>query len=151
MKRANNHGFTLLEVLVAATVMAVGIVGAMSTIGAILHSQSVQQQREQFRMLAFQRYNEVSQTVDLTQGGASGDFSTWNLPDVSWSATVTATGTTNLSQLDVTVTDNSQDISETVSGLVYVPSTTTTTNGSNSSTGGAAAGGAGGRGGAGGG
>lgn len=131
--------------------MAIGIVVAMSTIGAILHSESVQQQRAQFRMLAFQRYQEVSQTVDLTQGGASGDFSTWNLPDVSWNATVTATGTTNLSQLDVTVSDNSKNISETVSGLVYVPSTTTTTSGANSSTGGAGGTAAGGGGGAGGG
>ncbi len=120
--------------------MAIGITGCMATIGAIEHAESIQESHEQFRMLAVERYQEVAADVDLTQGGSSGDFTTWNLPGVSWTATVTPTGTTNLDQLDVTVTDSSQNnLSETVSGLVYVPSTTSSTTGATGNTSGGSA------------
>lgn len=144
MKRANK-GFTLIEVLVATVLMAVGITACLMTMGALESGELKQEKSVSIHELAQRKFNEVMATVDLTQGGSSGDFSDWNLPDYRWSAAVNSTGTTNLDQLDVTV-QSSQDTtrSVTITGLVYVPSQTGTTTTNSGSQGGSAPGGGGG-------
>lgn len=140
--KRGNRGFTLIEVIVAAVLMGVGIAACLTTLGALESGEGKQEKSVLLHQLAQSRFESVKATIDLTQGGSSGDFSNWNLPQYTWTASVNSTGTTNLDQLDVTV-QNSSDSTQslTITGLVYVPSQTGTTATNNGTAGGSTTGG----------
>lgn len=75
-RRRSEGGFTLVEVLVAMVLLAVGIVGTMRVAG--VNTQASAQARDIVvaTTLAQSIMNEITQNPDLAAGSESGDFST---------------------------------------------------------------------------
>jgi Tfp pilus assembly protein PilV len=123
-------GFTLIEVLVSAGLLGVGIFAVLGAMGAIAKLDSKRQQSEYMRRLAERRYEENLQINQNLQNPTSGDFQDWNEPNYSWSTTVATTGATNLYAITLTVTPNGRSSpTARVTGVVYIPSQSTTTTG----------------------
>jgi general secretion pathway protein I len=86
------RGFTLLEMLVASTIMAVAIVGLLSAIGAATRNAARLREYDRAAQLARFRMNELLADDTLSQGAAlSGTFDrtlTGGM-DMEWQAQLT--------------------------------------------------------------
>lgn len=128
MRSARTKGFTLVEVIVAAGLSAIAVVACMGALGAIAKGQAKGRSFETLERMAYDKYRTVFSTFDLTQTSLSGDFTDEGINGYNWAASITATSTTNLSYMTVTVTDTADSTRKySVTGLVFVPPATTTT------------------------
>lgn len=134
--RFNNKstGFTLVEVMVAAVLIAIAVAGAMAGIGAISRAQSRQEDAVLLQRLAEEKVNDVELLQDPTDIGAQGDFADRGYPDITWSANVITSSITNVDQLTIVATRGRE--AQSLTTQIYVPpapgtttstSTTTTT------------------------
>src|SRR5579872_1343958 len=134
----SKSGFTLIEVLASAALAGVGIIAAMSALGAMTHAETMGREHEQIANLAIEKYNEIAATTDLSQSNSlSGDFTDRNDTIHTWTAatasvnttssssvvnTANASSTATVDSLTVTVTSTvNPNLTSTVCGLVYVP------------------------------
>lgn len=124
-KKERNRGFTLVEMLVAILFVAIGMVGAMGGIRAIYQAEIKSQRVELLQRLAFQKMNEISAAQDPNNGNLSGDFSDQGYNDIRWQQQTVASGTTNVNQITVTVTQGLD--SQSLTWFLFVQPTTTTT------------------------
>jgi len=127
--RRNRAGFTLIEALVAAALLATGVAATLGAFGALNHTEASAREVETMQRLAFQKYDELLATsTDLT-APQDGDFSDQNLSGYTWKSEEEPSGVENLDAVTVTVqkaNDNSSNpLSAVAYGLVYVPPTTT--------------------------
>jgi len=132
MRRGSqNRGFTLIEVVVSVTLVAIGIVSAMRAISTLTESDIMLRSRERMQRLAIQKYDELIATGVLTNASQNGDFTDWNNSQYVWKAEVVPSGVTDLDEIKVTVTENNNPNgpSVEVDGLRYDPPATTTTGG----------------------
>jgi len=104
MRRASRRsGFTLIEAVTAAALLAIGVTGTMGTLGAITKAQNHAIDQETMQRLALQKYDEVQALNSVPTGSASGDFSDQNELRFNWTVDRTATGTGNLDSVTVRV------------------------------------------------
>ena len=112
--------------MVATVVVAIAIVGVL---GAIQTQASVQAKAIDavlLQRLAAEKMNDLRVLQDPSSVTGTGDFSDRQYPDITWTADVETTSTTNLDQ--VTVTASKGKDSESITTMIYVvPATTTTT------------------------
>jgi prepilin-type N-terminal cleavage/methylation domain len=127
MKSARNKGFTLIEAMVSAALVAIGVASAMGAYGALTKAQSQIQERDRMQRLAISKYDELI-AGGLGNAASSGDFQDYNDGRYKWSADIANTATTGLQSLTLTVTSNLPNDSTQVSieGLLYNPTTTAT-------------------------
>lgn len=146
------RGYTLIEAMVSAVVLAVGISAVVATLGQMARARGRALETERMQSLAFDKYDELMATGDFSTPSLSGDFQDHNESRYTWRAELLQTGTTNLESFTVYVDSAAGGLDKTVKviGLVYVPPTTGTGTGSGGGAGGGVGGG-GGRGGGGGG
>lgn len=113
-------GFTFIELL--ATVVFLGIIMpvAMQSIGLCTRLGGQSRRRIEAVSLARTKLTELTCTGDWQSGGKSGDFGE-DWPGYRWDAVVTSWTDSVVSQLDLTVTWQSQgrERSVTLSTLVY--------------------------------
>ncbi len=123
MKPARRCGFTLIEALVSVVLVAVGVVGAMNALGQMTKADTQLRDRERVQRLAIQKYDELVGTGALTNASQSGDFKDRNIETYTWKADVIPSGTTNLDQIRVTVSDpdDPKGPSAEFDGLRYNP------------------------------
>ncbi len=100
--RRNKGGFTLLEVMVAMSILAIGLVAVFQ-----MQSQSVSMSSEsRFRttaaLLAQQKMTEVETARKLDNRNEQGDFAP-DYPEYGWSLTIMDTQINKLKRIDVTV------------------------------------------------
>ncbi len=143
-RRPNSQGFTLIEVVASAGLAAVGLVAAMSALGAMTRAVTLGREHEAIANLAVEKYNEVVATTDLTQANSlSGDFTDRNDNDHTWTGnvapvdttstssvvnTATAASTATIDSLTVTVVSSiNPALKYSITGLVNIPPQTTTT------------------------
>lgn len=123
------RAFTLIEALVSATIVGVGVAAAVGAFGALSHRQALLIQKETMRELAIEKLQELTATRDLTT--PNGDFQDRNETRYVWDATTYQSGVTNLTTFQVTVRlsdgNSSDDPQETVTGLIFEPPATTDT------------------------
>ncbi len=99
---SNRRGMTLLEVLVAMTILAVGIVGTVGAISALLRAHTAARDYSHAALLAHQVAAELERTATLDAGDLNGTFD--NLSDgYTWAATVDATDARGLNGVHITV------------------------------------------------
>jgi type II secretion system protein I len=137
MKSARNKGFTLIEAMVSASLVAIGVASAMGAYGALTKAQSQLQERDRMQRLAVSKYDEL--VAEGTNSAAtSGDFQDYNDDRYKWSSDIESTTTTGLQSLTVTVTSNAANDNAQVSveGLLYDPTTATTGGGTTGAAGG---------------
>ena len=113
-------GFTFIELL--ATVVFLGIIMpvAMQSIGLCTRLGGQSRRHVEAASLARTKLTELTTSGDWSTGEKSGDFGT-DWPDYQWTAAVSSWSDSVVSQLDVTVTWQSQgrERSVTFSTLVY--------------------------------
>jgi Tfp pilus assembly protein PilV len=131
--RNKTKGFTLIEALASAALMAVGITACMSALGAVAKEEALAREKDVVQRLARQKYDELLSTTQQALASQSGDFSDRNQPDYTWNLDVETSQISNLDTVTVTVQKQnagSKDPKGTIEGMLYVsPTTTTTTTG----------------------
>lgn len=118
-----DKGFTLIEVLVAIVLVAVGVTGTLSALSAMAQSKTRVQQSQLMQKLAEDKLAEVIATGDAFNGAASGSFEDQGAADITWSSQDDTTGVENLDAITVTVKKGDREVS--ASTLFYrAPATT---------------------------
>ncbi|MCY3023879.1 MAG: prepilin-type N-terminal cleavage/methylation domain-containing protein [Planctomycetota bacterium] len=108
MKTARRHrGFTLMEVLAAAVLVAIVMPAAMHGISVAASLANVARHRTEAAALAQSKLGELQATRGWQTGNLSGDFGPEH-PEFRWSADLVAWEPGTLQQLDVTVLWNSR-------------------------------------------
>jgi prepilin-type N-terminal cleavage/methylation domain-containing protein len=106
--RRRNAGFTLIEMMVAAIVLAVGIAGALGAISAATRAEGMAEQMHTAVLLARQQLTNTEQNLASLAGGTTnGDFGN-DYPGYSWSQDVEATDSQYNFQVTMTVSYGSQ-------------------------------------------
>ena len=122
------RGFTLIEMIVAAIVLFIGVTAALMCMSAATQSTGVANEYQVAALLAQQRYGEIAAnpTTELTGGSHSGAFGD-NYPSYSWDATVDTTNVQDLVRLTLTISWRSGSVTRQAQFVTYeiVPSTST--------------------------
>ena len=114
-----HSAFTLIEVLIALTIVAIALGSAISvTSQDIMRADSMQQRTYANwiaqNKIAEYRINELSPKTGKDEGEVFFAGDTWN-----WETTITETGIDNLYRLDVAVSISSRDLPErTITGFI---------------------------------
>ncbi len=112
----------MIEAIVSAALLTVGITSILGAYSSLIKARTVTTESEQMQRLAIDKYDELVATEALQTQSLNGDFSDRGDDKYLWSASVTATGTDNLSALTVTVTPREQSTTQAaVNGVVYIP------------------------------
>ncbi len=123
-----DKGFTLIEVLVAIVLVAVGVTGTLGALSAMAQSKVRLQQSQLMQKLANDKLAEVIATGDASNGSASGTFDSAGAEKMTWSTEDESTGVENLDAITVTVKQDDREVS--ASTLYYrAPATTGTGSG----------------------
>lgn len=127
MKRAASHGFSLLEVLVAITLVGIGVAGSMGAMSSISKNQVRVLETERMERLAADKLAELISTGEAFNGDGSGTFDgDRETNGITWKSLDEPTGTENLDVITITVTKGDREVS--VSTLRYrAPADTGTT------------------------
>lgn len=95
-------GFTLLEMLVAMVLLAIGITGAMAALSGTLQGAGLAEEYTTAGLLAQSRLTELEQVDGLIEGTAEGDFGE-DYPGWRWEQEVVQAESEGLLQVTVTV------------------------------------------------
>jgi Tfp pilus assembly protein PilV len=94
---------SLLEVLVAVTLLGVSIVATFKCLGAISVAQRKAIESEEMQRLAMAKYDDLLIRQNLTTGSADGDFAGQGEQRFIWHAERDSAGVGNLDVLKVEV------------------------------------------------
>ena len=96
-------GFTLIEMIVATALLAIGVVAAMGAIGASTAATASAGQMQTAALLGQSKLNEIERQLDTLSGGdQQGDFGA-DSPGFHWQENVEATDYPNLFKVTVRV------------------------------------------------
>lgn len=132
------RGFTIVEALVAAVLLGVGVTACLAAMGALAKGETRIRDVERFTALARSKYDELSLEDANAAGDESGDFADQGAPDVEWTWTTTPSEVESLDTIKLTVTrqGGGDDAPQAVlSGLRYRPTASTATAASGAATG----------------
>lgn len=93
---------TLLEVLVALVVVAIGLVGILQALGACMQAEMRAQENQIASMLAAEKLAEILKEPAIDVGRETGDFEE-DFPDHYWEAEISETDIPGLDLVVVTV------------------------------------------------
>ena len=102
------RGFTILEVLVAATLLGVGVAAVLGGIKSVNAAEGRARELEVMQRLAVDKLEELKATTDTFAAGDNGDFVDRNLDDYVWEMQVEPTGIEYLDGVTVTVRKRSE-------------------------------------------
>jgi Tfp pilus assembly protein PilV len=119
------RAFTLVEVLVTTMLVAVAVVSVLSGIRAIEFTDLRARNADLLQRLAAEKMNDLRILPDPGDGANSGTFSDRGYGDITWTDSVTDTGTTGVEQVTVTTTRDAA--SQSLTTLMFVPSAGDTT------------------------
>ncbi len=119
-------GFTLVELLVAVVLTAVGIVSMVGALSGMTRAQTAVNERDTVFELAQEKYDELVAT-GAYETETDGDFEGRYAGRYSWSLEVIDTGTESLQSIRLTVSPVSGDGRQAVvEGVVMTPPESTT-------------------------
>ncbi|HWD37548.1 MAG TPA: prepilin-type N-terminal cleavage/methylation domain-containing protein [Fimbriimonas sp.] len=127
MLRRSRFGFSLLESLAAAALLAVGVTAAMAALSSVSYNEKAARDQEYVDRLASEKYDELISTNQAALANASGDFSDRNIQGYTWNLEVGQSQVTNLDTVTLTVQKQpagKKDPVGRVEGMMYVPPAT---------------------------
>ncbi|MBL8068198.1 MAG: prepilin-type N-terminal cleavage/methylation domain-containing protein [Armatimonadetes bacterium] len=119
MSAKHQSAFTLVEVVVAAFILAVGITGLMGALSGLSSAEIKVAQRDLIYRIAAEKLDELVAT-EAWKSEAGGSFDDTRLSDYTWSIQEVNTGVENVTGLTLTVSSTSKG-EVTVSTLVFEP------------------------------
>jgi prepilin-type N-terminal cleavage/methylation domain-containing protein len=106
MNRRRQTGFTLIEMIVATLLLAIGVTGAMVALGTATRASGFAQEMETAALLAQRQFTQIQlqaqSSQSLSNGTQQGDFSP-DHPDYHWTEDVEPGNYTNLYQVTLTI------------------------------------------------
>jgi prepilin-type N-terminal cleavage/methylation domain-containing protein len=121
------RGFTLVEVLVTVVLVSVAVVGVLGGIRSIQAAGARARGADLMQRLVAEKVGDIRLLSDPSMGGNAGDFSDRGHADISWTASVEATGAANVDKVRVTATRGGD--SQSLTTLVFVRPLSGTTGG----------------------
>jgi len=100
--RVRSKGFTLVEMIVATMLLALGVVGALACFSTGLRATSVAKEYTTIGLLARQKLAELETAREITEGGEQGDFSP-QAPDYRWQVRIQRTRMSDLYRVHLTI------------------------------------------------
>lgn len=98
------RGFTMVEVLVTVVLVSVALVGVFGGLRSLQAADARAQTADLLQRLASEKVADLKLLSDPSTGPGAGDFADRGYPDVTWSASVEATGTTDVDKVTITAT-----------------------------------------------
>jgi general secretion pathway protein I len=115
-------GFTLIEVMVALTIVALSLTAVTASISQMINAAESMRNRTYASWIALNRITELRLAVVTPDVGASNGEVQYANTDWSWRAVVSETGVDDLYRIDVAVSlAGSDDVIRTVTGFVGPP------------------------------
>lgn len=120
------RGIILLEVLVAAALLGIGVAAALGGLGTLTRVETDVREREEMQRLAHELYDDVVATGDYVMAPLEGDFEDRGETRYQWRVEFDPTGVENLNELIVTVSPRNRARTGewTARGLLFVPPAT---------------------------
>ncbi len=112
------RGFTLIEVLVTVVLVSVAVVGVLGGIRSIQAAGARVRDADLMQRLVAEKMGDIRLLSDPSTGGNAGDFSDRGHADITWTADVETTATTDVDKVTVTATRGGQ--SQALTTLVFV-------------------------------
>jgi prepilin-type N-terminal cleavage/methylation domain-containing protein len=102
-KRSRTRGFTLVEMIVATLLLAIGVVGALVALASSTQSAYTADRVQTAALLGRRKLTEIELQPDqLTGGDQQGDFGTM-YPEFRWRESIEATDFADLFKVTVTI------------------------------------------------
>ena len=123
--RSKNCGFTLLEVMVALTIVALSLTAVMAAMSQMIDTAQTMRDRTYASWIALNRITELRLELAPPKVGVSAGEVEYANTDWSWRAIVSETGVEELFRIDVSVSfAGSDDIVRSVTGFIGSPGAT---------------------------
>lgn len=117
------RGFTLIEVMVALSIVALSLTAVAASMGQMIDAANTMRERTYASWIAQNKITEMRLSPEFPEvSSSSGEVDYANMT-WAWQAQVSATGVEDLYRIDVSVSlPGSEDIIRTVIGFVGPPS-----------------------------
>ena len=122
MKLSTSRGFTLLEVMVALTIVSLSLIFVATSMSQMIFEAQTMRNRTYASWIAQNRIAELRLAPETPDVGASNGEVQFANTDWAWRAVVSETGVDDLYRIDVSVSfAGSNDNIRTVTGFVGPP------------------------------
>ncbi len=122
MIRRSCSGFTLIEVMVALSIVALSLTAVTASISQMINAAESMRNRTYASWIAQNRITELRLAAEAPEVGSSNGEVQYANTDWSWRAVVAETGVDDLFRIDVSVSlAGSEDNIRTVTGFVGLP------------------------------
>ncbi len=101
---SRRRGFTLVEVLMAALLVAVAVTAVMGGLRALGQADVKVARNQLLQRLVTAKANEVLASTDPSSFGDGGDFTDAGYPDITWTIDVQTSGATDVDEVTVAAT-----------------------------------------------
>lgn len=120
MKRRRAGGFTLLEVMVALAIVAIGLIAAFNGVIQMAHSTSTLRERALADWIAMNQISEIRISGDFPDVGSFDGDTEFAGREWRWEANVSETGVPDLRRVDLSVAygDRPGDVVTIMAGFV---------------------------------
>jgi len=138
--RRSQRGFTIIEMVVASILLAVGVTAALYTISLSTHNTAIASEYSVASMLAQQRIAEMEAQPDQISGGSQNGSFGDEYSQYSWDQTVETTDFSTLMRVTLTISWQSGAAPRSIQFVTYEPNaistaaTTALTNAANGTT-----------------
>ena len=122
MTQRSCSGFTLIEVMVALSIVALSLTAVIASISQMINAAESMRNRTYASWIAQNRITELRLAAEVPEVGSSNGEVQYANTDWSWRAVVAETGVDDLFRIDVSVSlAGSEDNIRTVTGFVGLP------------------------------